>query len=146
MFQICSLFQITSLTEPFFKVGSVNDVILFQHTKFLAHLDKCSDSLVKLLTCMTGRELNADASLTFRNYGVIESRNIDAFLKQAVCIALRQRSIVEHYSTDSALSRFDVKAGSEHLVAEVVYILYEAIVNGVILLQHLEHLKACTDD
>ena len=63
-------------------------LLLLQYTKLFAYLDESSDCLVELLACVTSRELHADASLALRHNRVVEARNVDAFLKQAVGVAL----------------------------------------------------------
>ena len=95
---------------------------------------------------MTGRYLHADAGLALGNNGIVETGNVDAFLLQLGSEVLRQLGVVEHHGADSALGGLDVKAGSDHLVAEVVHVVHELVVQCVALLEHLEHLDAGTHD
>ena len=101
---------------------------LFQHTELLADLDEGVDATVELLAGVGGTELNADAGLTLRHYGIVEAGDVDALVEQAVGVLLRQRSVVEHHGTDGTLRGLDVEAGSHHLVAEVVDVLHEFVV------------------
>ena len=119
---------------------------LFEHAKFLAHLDKGGDTLVELLAGVGGRELHTDAGLALGHYRIVEARDVDTFLEQTVGIALRERRVVEHHGADGALGGLDVKAGSLHLVAEVVDILYQMVMDGVVFLEHLEHLETGADN
>ena len=63
-------------------------IFLLQHTKFLAYLDKCVDSLIKLFLSVCGRKLYADTSLVLRYYWIVEASNVDALFEQSVGITL----------------------------------------------------------
>ena len=73
------------------------------------------------------RDLHTDACLIFRHYRIIEACHIDAFLLHTCSVNLGQLRVIQHNGTDSALCRFDIKSGSRHLIAEVVYILNKFI-------------------
>ena len=95
---------------------------------------------------VSGRDLYTDTCLPFRYNGVVETGYIDAFFLHAGCINLRQFGIIQHYCANGTLGRLDVETGSSHLVAEVIYIFYQLVVQGVAFFQHLEYFKACTND
>ena len=95
---------------------------------------------------MAGRNLHADTSLILRHNGVVETGNVDTFFLHLLGINLRKLGIVKHYGADSALRRLDVKAGSHHLVAEVVYVLNEFVVEFVAFLQDVEGFDGSTND
>ena len=95
---------------------------------------------------MSGRDLYTDTCLAFRYNGVVETGYIDTFFLHAGSINLRQFGVVQHYCANGTLGRLDVETGGSHLVAEVIDVLYQLIVQGVALFQHLEHFEACTDD
>ena len=52
------------------------------------------DTAVELFTVVACRNLHPDTSLSFGHYRIIESRDIDTLVKQAVGIDLRQFCIV----------------------------------------------------
>ena len=61
-------------------------------------------------------------------------------------INLREFGIIQHNGADGTLCRFDVKSGSCHLVTEIVYILYQLVMQRIAFFQHLEYFETCTDD
>ena len=95
---------------------------------------------------MAGTQLHADASFALRNDRIVEARHVYTLLLEFGSILLRKRSIVEHHGADGTLRRLDVEAGSHHLVAEVFYVFYQAVVDFVALAQHLERLDGSADD
>ena len=117
---------------------------LLQHTQFLAHLDKGSDTLVEVLAVVAGRNLHTNAGLVLRHNGVVEARYIDTLLLQLGRKADLKPHLDSHHGADGALCRLDVKAGSHHLVAEVVHVLNQLVVNFVALVQHLERFECST--
>src|SRR3712207_6132715 len=117
---------------------------LLKQAKFLAYLDKGSNTLVELLCGMGCRELHSDACLTLRNHRIAEASNVDSLVQQQSGILLCQRSIVNHHGADGTLGRVNIETGSHHLVSKVVHVAYQAVVNAVILLQHLEYFEAST--
>ena len=54
-----------------------------QYAKLAAHLDEGGDALVELFAGMSGGDLNADAGLLLRHHGVVETRDVDAFVLHA---------------------------------------------------------------
>ena len=83
--QIVMIFQVNAVAV-YVVVGCRSS--LFDDSKFLAYLDESSDCLVKLLMCVSGRELYADASLALRHNGIVEAGDINALFKQTVGITL----------------------------------------------------------
>ena len=83
--QIVMIFQVNAVVV-YVVVGCRSS--LFDDSKFLAYLDESSDCLVKLLLCVGGRELYADASLALRHNGIVETGDINALFKQTVGITL----------------------------------------------------------
>ena len=53
---------------------------------------------------------------------------------------------LQHNGADGTLCRFDVKSGSCHLVTEIVYILYQLVMQRIAFFQYLEYFQACTDN
>ena len=95
---------------------------------------------------MAGGELDADASFALRHDGIVEAGDVDAFLLHLGSEDLRELGIVEHHGADGALCGLDVEAGCYHLVAEVVDVLHEAVVQFVAFLEHLEDFEGSADD
>ena len=119
---------------------------LFQGSQFFANLNKSSDTFVEVCFLVSGRDLYTDTCLFFRNDRIIESRHINAFFLHACGINLREFGIIQHNGADGTLCRFDVKSGSCHLVTEIVYILYQLVMQRIAFFQHLEYFETCTDD
>ena len=99
-----------------------------------------------MFTFVTGRQLNTDTSLTFRHNRIIETGYINAFFLHLGSEVLRQFCIIQHHCTDSALSRLDIETGSQHLVAEISYIVHQLSMQCIAFFQHLEHFKAGAHD
>ena len=109
------------------QVNLAPELFRFQHIKLFAYLDKGSDALVKMCFLVPCRDLHTDACLIFRHYRIIETCHIDTLLLHTCSVNLGQLRVIQHNGTDSALCRFDIKSGSRHLIAEVVYILNKFI-------------------
>ena len=95
---------------------------------------------------VSGRDLYADACLVFGHYGVVEAGDVDAFFPHAGGINLGEFGIIQHDGADGALCRFDVETGGGHLVAEVVHVFQQFVMQGIALFEHLEYLEAGADD
>ena len=95
---------------------------------------------------MSCGELDADACLAFRNHGIVEAGHVDAFFLHLCCEDLRQLCVVEHHCADGALRGLDVEASRHHLVAEVVDVLHESVVQFVRFLEHFEDFQRSADD
>ena len=119
---------------------------LFQHTEFLADFDECGDALVEVFALVCCGNLYADAGLTLGNDGIEKSGDIDAFLLKCGGETLREGSVVEHDGADGALCGLDVESGLQHLVAEIVDVFNEFIVEGVALAEDIEGLDGGTDN
>ena len=92
---------------------------------------------------MSGRNLHTDTGFAFRHYRIVETCDIDAFIKHLSRIYLREFRIIEHYCADGTLCRFDVKTGSQHLVSEIFHVLNEGIMYFIAFLEHPEHFQTC---
>lgn len=125
---------------------SIGAIGLFQYTELLAYLDECGNAFVEVCTLVASRNLYADTGLVLRYYGVVETGDIDALFLKLGSIYLRKLGIIEHHGADGTLCGLDVEAGGHHLVAEVVDILHQLVVDLIALLENLEGLEGCTDD
>ena len=96
--------------------------------------------------CVCGAELNADTSLALRHYGIVETGDVDTLLLHFGGEVLRQFCIVEHHGADGALRGLDVESGIQHLLTEICHILHQTVVQVVALVEHPEHLEACSDN
>ena len=61
---------------------------LLDYTEFLTYLGEGCNSLVEVLTAMSGRELHTDTSLILRYYGIVETCYVDTLLGHTVCEVL----------------------------------------------------------
>ena len=59
--------------------------MLFQYIEFLADLYEGSDTLVELLAGVRGRKLDTDTGLLLRNYRIVETGDVDTFLRHLRC-------------------------------------------------------------
>ena len=87
------------MDEPFKKEAEAEGELL-QCTEFTANLDEGGDRLVEVVTLVSGRELDTDASLALGDDGVVEARDVDPFFQQASGVLLRELSVVEHHGAD----------------------------------------------
>ena len=102
------------------------------------------DDGVADMHCLSDEYLAEELVLEYN--GIVETGYIDTFFLHACRINLRQFGVIQHYGANGALGRLDVETGGSHLVAEVIYVLYQLVVQGVALFQHLEHFEARADD
>ena len=80
-------------------------------------------------------------AVVFGHYGVVEAGDVDAFFLHAGGINLGEFGIIQHDGADGALCRLDVETGGGHLVAEVVYVFQQFVMQGIALFEHLEYLE-----
>ena len=132
------------LTYPLYYIGSW--LLLLQHSQFFTYFYEGGDALVEVFALVAGGELNTDAGLALRHNGVVEAGDVDAFFLHLGGEDLRKFGVVEHHGADGALRWLDVEAGCPHLVAEVVDVLHEAVVQFVAFLEHLEDFEGSADD
>ena len=120
--------------------------VLFQYAEFFTHFDKGSDTFVEMSLLVSCRDLHTDTRLFLRNHRIIESGHVNTLFLHTCSINLRQLRIIQHHSAYRTLRRFDIKSGSGHLVAEVIHVLYELVVQRIAFFQHFEYFKAGADN
>ena len=77
-----------------------------------------------MFSFVSGGDLYTDACLVFRNHGIIESGDVNAFFLHTGGVNLRKFGIIQHHGADSTLCRLDVKSGGSHFLAEVINVFY----------------------
>ena len=116
---------------------------LFNHTKFLGYLSKCSDACIQVLGFMSGRYLYPYTRLSFGHYRIVETGYVDAFIEQTCGNILREFGIVKHYSTNGRFGRFDIKTVIFHPFHKIFGVGMEYILQIVGGINHFKHFDAC---